>query len=91
MLGYNVERRNAAIWTEGGPDFIIYPNDHSPAHVHVLKAGDEVIINLGDAHTLAYVRSIYRMRTKDVRRALGVVIREQGYFLEIWGNIHGGN
>jgi hypothetical protein len=63
-------REMPAIWTEGGLDFIIYPNDHSAAHVHVLKAGDEVIINLGDAHTLPYVRSIYRTRTKDVRRAL---------------------
>ncbi len=78
------------IWTEAGLDFIIYPNDHSPAHVHVLKAGNEVIINLGDAGTLPSVRSIYRMRTKDVGRALSIVIREQEYFLNRWREIHGG-
>jgi len=77
------------IWTEAGLDFIIYPNDHSPAHVHVVKAGDEVIINLGDARNLPYVRSIYRMRTKEIGKALGIAISKQEYFLNRWREIHG--
>jgi hypothetical protein len=91
MLGYHLSREQMpTIWTEAGLDFIIYTNDHSPAHVHVWKAGDEAIINLGSAYTLPSVRTIYRMKTRDVGTALGVVTREQKRFLKKWSEIHGG-
>jgi Domain of unknown function (DUF4160) len=32
---------------EDGFRVVIYPNDHIPAHVHVLKGGGEVRIDLG--------------------------------------------
>jgi Domain of unknown function (DUF4160) len=37
---------------QDGFRFIIYPNDHLPAHVHVFKGGAEVSIFLGDSNAL---------------------------------------
>jgi Domain of unknown function (DUF4160) len=33
---------------QDGFDVMIYTDDHPPAHVHVFKAGEEIIIDLGD-------------------------------------------
>jgi hypothetical protein len=67
------------------------PTTIRPAHVHVFRASDEVIINLGDSRTLPSVTIVYRMRTKDIHKALEIVIRELEYFLTKWRQIHGSN
>ena len=32
---------------QDGFKFIIYPNDHNPPHVHIIKAAAEAVIYLG--------------------------------------------
>lgn len=46
----------ATIAKTNGFSFRIYPNDHQPPHVHVIKADGEVIIELGDENNLPTIR-----------------------------------
>ncbi|MDQ3753481.1 MAG: DUF4160 domain-containing protein [Acidobacteriota bacterium] len=70
-------------------DVRVYTHDHPPAHVHVWKAGAEVIINLGDELHPPSVRENKRMSGKDERRALEIVGQEQEFLLDEWRRIHG--
>jgi hypothetical protein len=73
---------------EAGFEFRIYTEDHEPPHTHAMKGGTEAVINLGDDRASPHIRDIFRMKPKDARRALDITIREQGYFLEKWREIH---
>lgn len=35
------------IFAIGGTRIVMYPNDHAPAHFHVIGAGFEVVIEIG--------------------------------------------
>jgi hypothetical protein len=43
---------------------------HGPAHVHVAKAGAEVVINLNPSEGDDLVREVYKMRDADVVKAV---------------------
>lgn len=77
---------------QSGFSIHIYHNDHEPRHVHVLKAGAEVKINLGtladeatntawEAPALAKVKAMARA---DAKRALRIVYEHQAYLLAKW-------
>ena len=68
---------------------MIYMDDHPPAHVHVLRAGEEVIINLGDAETRVSTRENKRMSKHNERRAIIIAGEHQDYLLARWREIHG--
>ncbi|PNW36743.1 UNVERIFIED_CONTAM: hypothetical protein BEN50_02005 [Euhalothece sp. KZN 001] len=73
---------------EKGYRVVIYPNDHQPAHVHVLKAGGEIkvdISQLGDIQVIAVVG----MKNKEALTALKLVIEHQKFLLSKWEEIHG--
>lgn len=72
-----------------GFEVIIYTHDHKPAHVHVFSADGEVTINLGDETVPPSVRDNVRMRKKDERRALRIVIEHQAYLRQEWRRLHG--
>ncbi|MGH9762485.1 MAG: DUF4160 domain-containing protein, partial [Blastocatellia bacterium] len=65
------------IWKEAGFQFIIYRDDHPPAHVHAFKSGAEAVVNLGSKSILPSLRDVYRMKPRDARKALGITCREQ--------------
>jgi hypothetical protein len=69
---------------EGGMRFVIYLDDHEPAHVHVYGDGEARIdlINLR-------VLSARGMSKRDVARALTLVGLNREYFLKRWMDIHG--
>lgn len=73
-----------------GFDVMIYTRDeHPPAHVHVWKAGGEVIIHLGDEDTPPLVHEVKRMPKRDVRKALTIVEDNQELLLGEWRRLHG--
>ncbi len=73
-----------------GFDFMIHPNDHEPAHVHVYHADGVVIVLLGDANTLPSVRAIRGpVKDRDVVRAVRTVEENQETMLAEWRRIHG--
>ena len=74
---------------QGGFEVVINTHDHKPAHVHVFNADGEVIIKLGDETVPPSVRDNVRMRKKDERKALRLVIEYQEHLLREWRRIHG--
>lgn len=79
------------IHRERGLRFVINTEDHRPPHVHVLKAGGAVRVELGDDDTAPSVmQSRGRgLNHKDARRAIEIVEREQEEFLNHWRRYYG--
>jgi hypothetical protein len=78
------------IFRQDGFRIVIYPNDHMPSHVHVIKGAGEVRIDLGsedEAPTLLSVSG--DISNKDVAKALYLVKDYQAEFLDRWREIHG--
>ena len=69
--------------------FIIYPDDHVPSHIHVIKGGEEVVIELGNENEPPDFRENRGMRTRDAMRALEICYELQDHFLSKWRKIHG--
>jgi len=74
---------------KNGFKFQIYTDDHIPAHMHVFKAGNEVVINIGDRTTKPWVRENKGMKRKDQDQAVVIASEFQEFLLEQWGEIHG--
>ena len=64
--------------------FVIYLDDHAPAHVHVYGDG-EARIDLLNLRVL----SARGMTKRDVARALVAVTQNREYMLGRWAEIHG--
>lgn len=76
------------IFRESGLKFVIYLDDHPPAHVHVFGDGS-VKIALGvedDAPKVVRTRS---MKTSELRKALRIVIEHRAALIEKWEEFHG--
>jgi hypothetical protein len=67
-----------------GLRFVIYTNDHEPAHLHVYGDG-EARINILEVAVI----SNRGMSRRDLVRALNVVLEYREMFLEKWHDIHG--
>lgn len=58
---------------ESGFRFVIYFNDHIPAHIHIFKSG-ETVVNLGIIDIeLPYIRENRGMSRQDERKALSKI------------------
>jgi len=64
----------------------IYPNDHEPAHVHVIGDGDAKI-DLTGPHGPQFVW-INRMTRAEAKRALALVSGNRALLLPRWREIH---
>lgn len=65
--------------------FVIFTNDHEPAHVHVFGQGGEAKINLLSPEGLVWVVGISRA---DIRRIVEEVRNQRDVLLTEWRNIH---
>lgn len=76
---------------DGGFRVVIFfpPREHGPPHVHVRKAGDEIIIELAAEGKSQRIRKIIGMRDLDVAAAFWLVEQNAGYLLERWRAYHG--
>lgn len=67
--------------------FVIYSNDHDPAHVHVIRAGCEAKVQLvGASPTLIWQQGF---SPAELRRILEEVRAERFRLLKRWNDIHG--
>jgi hypothetical protein len=66
--------------------FRLYPNDHSPAHVHVITSGGEVMVRLKPRVVLL---DVYGMKKTDIADALRLVKQHQALLLDAWRKMHG--
>jgi hypothetical protein len=74
---------------EAGLDFMIYTLDHEPSHVHVWKAGKQLVIILGDEVSAPDIRENYGMSKKNKRKALQIAGEHQDFLISEWRRIHG--
>jgi hypothetical protein len=67
----------------------IYPNDHRPAHVHVIGRGHEAVFTLnGPAGTVA-IRENYGFSARDLARIQDVLAENISALASAWERIHG--
>lgn len=64
------------------------PREHAPPHVHVVRAGGELVITLGDVEHPPEVMEVYGMRAREVVRAYRIVEAHQEILLEAWRRYH---
>jgi Domain of unknown function (DUF4160) len=67
----------------------VYPNDHRPAHVHVIGAGREATFDLRCPHGPAELRENYRFLRRDVTRIAAQLSAHLAELCQAWERIHG--
>lgn len=68
--------------------FVIYSNDHEPAHIHVIGPGCEAKVQLDGPLGLDLVWQ-RGFTTSELRRVLAVVQSERARLRDAWRQIHG--
>lgn len=63
----------------------IYPNDHPPAHVHVVGPGWTVVVNLIDGE----VRAVIGCGEREANRAKRLIEANRIELLQMWRRFHG--
>jgi len=68
---------------------LLPPREHGPPHVHVVKAGAEVVIALGCTDSPVKLLEVHGMKDRDVVRAVRLVKIWKADLLANWKTIHG--
>ena len=68
---------------------VVYPNDHRPAHVHVIGSGCEAVFNLNCPAGPVELRENYRFRRRALSRILDVLRTHLEELCRAWEHIHG--
>ena len=74
---------------ESGLKFVIYKDDHPPAHVHIYGGGGIAKFNLFGSDGTPELVSSRGISAGDLRRAMRIVKRELAAMLADWSRIHG--
>mgnify|MGYP001335360210 CR=1 FL=1 len=72
---------------ESGFRFVIFTDDHEPAHVHVYGDGEAKIQLVGRQGEPELVW-LQRMKSGDVRKAMAIVVRHRTELLARWRQMH---
>ena len=81
--------RMLTVLTIFGLNVVIYPNDHRPAHVHVIGNGCEAVFNLGCPQGPPELRENYGFAARDLRRIAAALMANLANFCAAWRKIHG--
>jgi hypothetical protein len=68
---------------------VIYPNDHRPAHVHVIGNGCEAVFNLHCPKGPPELRENYGFTRKDLMKISGELTANLADLCSQWRLIHG--
>ncbi|HEY1525066.1 MAG TPA: DUF4160 domain-containing protein [Candidatus Angelobacter sp.] len=68
---------------------VIYPNDHRPAHVHVIGRGREAVFNLNCHTGPVDLRENYRFSRREISRIERVLSEHLEELCQAWEQIHG--
>ena len=68
-----------------GLRFVVYTNDHPPAHVHVVGPGWIVVVDLVSME----VREAIGARETEARRVLRLVSDHRDALMDVWTRYHG--
>jgi hypothetical protein len=69
---------------------VIYPNDHRPAHVHVVGADVEAVFNLRCPDRPPGLRESYGLSLAQVNRLRAALSERLAFLCREWERIHGG-
>ena len=69
---------------------LLPPREHPPPHVHVARAGAEVVLLLPQDIAGVVVRTVYGLRDADVVAAVRLVEANGALLLRAWRKYHGG-
>ena len=69
---------------------VIYPNDHRPAHVHVIGAEGEAVFVLHCPDGPPELRESYRFRASELNGMVARLTGELSVLCAEWSVIHGG-
>ena len=67
----------------------IFPNDHSPPHVHVYRSGAVVVVDLASQKQRQTVREVWGMTATDVVKAFRIVEEHSAFLRGKWEELHG--
>lgn len=68
---------------------VIYPNDHRPAHVHVVGADGEAVFVLNCPDGPPELRDLYGFKLTEVRRIQEVLAARLTSLCNSWRKFHG--
>ena len=68
---------------------VIWPNDHRPAHVHVIGAGGEAVFDLRCPDGPPELREVYGFKLAEVARIERELARGLIRLCKEWSRIHG--
>jgi hypothetical protein len=77
------------IKTINGLRVVIYPNDHRPAHVHVIGNGCEAVFKLGCPAGPLELRENFGFSQKDLGDIKAALATDLATLCDQWRNIHG--
>ena len=78
-----------AILRFDGLRVVVYPNDHRPAHVHVIGGGHEAVFDLNCAGGPVDLRENYGFSRREIKRITGVLTDHLVELCRAWERIHG--
>jgi hypothetical protein len=73
----------------GGLRVVIYPNDHRPAHVHVIGAGREAVFDLHCPGGPPELRENYGFGRQEITRIAAALAAQAAALCEEWRKVHG--
>lgn len=68
---------------------VIYPNDHRPAHIHVIGNGCEAVFNLNCPNGPPELRENYGFSRKELAKIVRELIANLAVLCREWRLIHG--
>jgi hypothetical protein len=68
---------------------VIYPNDHRPAHVHVIGRGREAVFRLNLRDGLVDLRESWRFSKRELAHIQKVLVEHLEELHRAWEGIHG--
>ncbi len=68
---------------------VIYPNDHRPAHVHVVGRGCAAVFNLHCSNGPTELRENFGFSRREVAQIQSALVRHVKQLCRVWEEIHG--
>ncbi|MFI5115461.1 MAG: DUF4160 domain-containing protein [Terriglobales bacterium] len=68
---------------------VIYPNDHRPAHIHVIGSGCEAVFQLNCPKGPVTVRENFGFSRRDIARIRAMLASGVSELCRDWERIHG--
>jgi hypothetical protein len=83
-----VSARMPTVARIGALRVVIYPNDHRPAHVHVMGGGCEAVLNLNCPHGPPELRENFGFSNAQVSRIKTALAGNLAHLCAQWSRIH---